>query len=78
MKKKIQYTDEPIGNIKVLHDFLPAPEALALKDETVKVTLSLSKSSVVFFKEAAKQNHTQYQKMIRGLLDIYAERYAKP
>jgi predicted DNA binding CopG/RHH family protein len=73
MKKKIGYTDEPIGRVKVISDFLPSPEELALKDETVKVTIALSKSSVEFFKKEAEKYNTQYQKMIRRLLDEYAE-----
>ena len=44
MKRKIKYTDEPIGKTKIVSDFLPSPEELALKDETVKVTISLSKA----------------------------------
>ena len=72
MKGKIKYTDEPIGKVKVFADFLPTPEQLALKDETVKVTLALSKSSVEFFKNEANKHKTQYQKMIRRLLDEYA------
>ena len=71
MKKKIKYTDEPMGKVKVVADFLPSPEELALKDETVKVTISLSKTSVDFFKKEAKKYNTQYQKMIRRLLDEY-------
>lgn len=72
MKQKIKYTDEPIGKVRVIADFLPSPKELALKDETVKVTISLSKSSIDFFKEEAKKYDTQYQKMIRRLLDEYA------
>ncbi|MFZ0612876.1 MAG: CopG family transcriptional regulator [Desulfobacterales bacterium] len=71
MKGKIKYTDEPMGKVKVISDFLPSPEQLALKDETVKVTIVLSKSSVDFFKNQAKKHNTQYQKMIRRLLDEY-------
>lgn len=71
MKRKIKYTDEPIGKVKVTSDFLPSPEELALKDETVKVTIALSKTSVDFFKNEAKKYNTQYQKMIRRLLDEY-------
>jgi len=71
MKGKIEYTDEPIGKVKVIADFLPSPEELALKDETVKVTISLSKTSIDFFKREAKKHNTQYQKMIRRLLDEY-------
>jgi len=71
MKAKIKYTDEPMGKVKVVSDFLPSPEELALKDETVKVTIALSKTSVEFFKNEAKKYNTQYQKMIRRLLDEY-------
>ncbi|MBW1743893.1 MAG: CopG family transcriptional regulator [Deltaproteobacteria bacterium] len=75
MKKRAKYTNEPLGNIRVLKDFLPAPEDLALKDETIKVTIALSKRSIEFFKAQAKKNNTQYQKMIRRLLDLYALQY---
>jgi len=30
---KIKYTGEPIGKIKIVKDFLPSPETLALKVE---------------------------------------------
>ncbi len=72
MKKKIKYTDEPMGKVKIIPDFLPSPEELALKEETVKITISLSKASIEFFKNEAKKYNTQYQKMIRRLLDEYA------
>jgi predicted DNA binding CopG/RHH family protein len=72
MKQKIKYTDENIGKVRIVTDFLPSPEELALKDETVKVTISLSKASIEFFKNEAKKHNTQYQKMIRRLLDEYA------
>ncbi len=71
MKTKIRYTNEPMGKVKVINDFLPSPEQLALKDETVKVTIALSKSSIKYFKNEAKKYNTQYQKMIRKLLDEY-------
>ncbi|MBW2654295.1 MAG: CopG family transcriptional regulator [Deltaproteobacteria bacterium] len=76
MKKKIKYTDEPMGNVRVVSDFLPSPEELALKDETIKVTIALSKASVDFFKNEAQKYNTQYQKMIRRLLDEYAAHQA--
>ncbi|MBI4525728.1 MAG: CopG family transcriptional regulator [Deltaproteobacteria bacterium] len=75
MKKKIKYTDEPLGRVRVIRDFLPPPEELAFKQENVKVTMSLSKSSVEFFKREAKKHHTHYQKMIRRLLDLYATQH---
>ena len=75
-KHKVKYTNEPIGKIKIIADFLPNPADLVLKEENVKVTLSLSKESVDFFKQEAKTYHTQYQKMIRNLLDEYATHYS--
>ncbi len=61
-----------MDKVKVVEDFLPSPEELALKDETVKVTIALSKTSIDFFKNEARKHNTQYQKMIRRLLDEYA------
>ena len=71
MTKEIGYSDEKIGRVRIVRDFLPRPEELVFKEDNVKVTLSLSRESVDFFKEEAKRNRTQYQKMIRRLLDIY-------
>ena len=74
MSKRIKYTDEPI-EAKVVRDFLPSPDQLVLGEEGVKVTLSLSRRSVDFFKAAAQHNRTSYQRMIRRLLDAYADQY---
>ena len=65
MVKRIKYTDEPLGELKVVDDFLPTPDELAVREENVKVTISLNKSSVEFFKKEAKEHRTSYQKMIR-------------
>ncbi len=74
-RKKVKYTNEPIGKVKIIPDFLPSPDDLIMKEEVVKVTLSLTKESVDFFKEEAGAHHTHYQKMIRNLLDQYAAHY---
>ena len=73
MSRKINYTDEPLGNLNVVSDFLPSPEQLAFREETVKVTISLSKKSIDFFKSEAGKHHTQYQRMIRQLIDAYVD-----
>ncbi len=74
-KKRIEYTDEGIGDVRVIDDFLPPPEELAFREETTKVTIGLSKSSVEFFKREARKHGTPYQKMIRRLLDLYVMRH---
>ena len=76
MSGKIKYTNEPMGDPKVIQDFLPSPEELAFRDEDVKITITLSKKSVEFFKTAAARSDTQYQRMIRRLLDAYVDAHA--
>jgi predicted DNA binding CopG/RHH family protein len=76
MTAKIRYTDEPLGDLEVVRDFLPHPTDLVFRDEGVKVTISLSRRSVEFFKEEARKHNTQYQRMIRRLLDAYATHHS--
>ena len=75
MKKRIRYTDEAMGEVRVVKDFLPSPDQLVLREDSVKVTISLSKSSVDYFKRVASENRTQYQKLIRKVLDLYASHF---
>lgn len=77
MTEKIRYTDEPLGDLKVVPDFLPSPEELAFREEGVKVTIALSKRSIEFFKQEAARHGTQYQRMIRRLLDTYARHHSQ-
>ena len=78
MNKRIRYTNEPFGEVGVVRDFLPPPDQLVFREEPIKVTLALSRRSGEFFKAEATRHHTQYQKMIRRLLDQYAEHYSRP
>jgi len=77
MKKKIKYTKGPIGDVEIVKDFLPPPAKLALNEKNVKVTINLKESSIDFFKKEASKHHTQYQKIIRNLLDYYASHLSK-
>ena len=77
MKSKKKYTNEPMGELRVVRDFLPPPDQLVLKEDHLKVTISLKKSSIDFFKMQAKKNKTSYQKMIREVVDWYASHYEK-
>ena len=76
MKRFKGYTDEPLGRFQVIANFLPPPDQLILKDDGVKVTISLSRRSVEFFKAHAKKSKVPYQRMIRRVLDEYAGRYS--
>lgn len=75
MTNKLVYTDGEIDEVRIIPDFLPPPSELAFREDTVKVTIALSKSSVEFFKEQAAKHQVSYQKMIRRLLDEYAARF---
>ena len=76
MKHTQKYTNEPLGRLEVIDDFLPPPDQLVLKEDGVKVTISLSKKSVDFFKAHAAHSKVSYQRMIRSLLDTYADRHS--
>ena len=49
MKSKIEYSKGEIGKVKIINDFLPPPSELVMRDDNVKVTLSLSRRSIDFF-----------------------------
>ncbi len=76
MSKRIIYTNEPLGKVELVSDFLPSPAELAFREEGVKVTLALSKKSVDYFKIEAGKYQTQYQRMIRRLIDAYVDSQA--
>jgi predicted DNA binding CopG/RHH family protein len=78
MSERIRYTDEPLRDMKVVPDFLPSPEELAFREEGVRVTIALSKRSIEFFKREAAKHGTQYQRMIRRLLDTYVRYHSRP
>lgn len=71
-----KYTAGEIGRVRVVEDFLPPPSHLVPREDNVKVTLSLSRRSLDFFKREAKKRRVPYQRMIRALVDTYAERQA--
>jgi hypothetical protein len=75
MKRTRKHRDEPLGRLKLVEDFLPPPDRLVPRDDGVKITISLSKRSVDFFKHHAARSKVPYQKMIRSLLDSYAKHH---
>ena len=76
-KKAPKNISSAIEASKIIEDFLPSPDKLIDKEETIKTTIDLSKKSVFFFKIAAKKNHTSYQKMVRKVVDLYVNHYDK-
>ncbi len=76
-RHQVEYTSGRLGKLVRIEDSLPKPSELVFREDKVKVTLSLSRSSVEFFKREAKRQHVPYQRMIRALVDKYAARAAK-
>ena len=76
MKKPIKYTDEPM-EFKIIKNFLPPPEKLVFREKNKRVTINLKESSVTYFNAMASKHHTQYQKIIRNVLDHYASNFSK-
>lgn len=66
---------DQLGEIKIINDFLPNPKELVLKENTIKVTLMLSKESIGYFKKEAGKQYTHYQTMIGALLDKYTKHH---
>lgn len=56
-------------------DFLPQPEQLIRRSEMQRVTMEIPKSTLLFYKNYAKQSGSSYQGMIRELLTQYAQNY---
>jgi hypothetical protein len=58
-----------------MKDFMPSPDELVAADDKIKITIALTRDTVDFFKDVAKDNNTNYQKMIRALLDAYVSHF---
>ena len=64
--------DMPIGPVRIVPDFLPSPEEIALSFKKQKVTILLDERSVAFFKLQAKRLGAKYQQLMREVLRRYA------
>jgi predicted DNA binding CopG/RHH family protein len=72
--RKVQYTAGEIGRVRIIDDFLPSPDELVPREDNVKITLSLSRRSLDFFKRESKKHRVPYQRMIRAVVDYYADK----
>lgn len=64
MKKKIEYTDEPIHVGRVVEDFLPRPKDLVYRKDHV-VTLRLDDVTISDLKEEAKRKGLGVSSLVR-------------
>ncbi len=76
MKRRTQRdVNEPVGKLNLVTDFLPPPEMLIPKSDTVKVTIAVDRETLKFFKSSAQKTGLKYQRMIREVLNGYARKY---
>ena len=81
MNKKIDYktapkdVEEALKQPIFIEDFLPKPEDIKLSESSEKITINLSKKSIIFFKKESKKLGLPYQRMIKTVLDAYTEKY---
>jgi predicted DNA binding CopG/RHH family protein len=65
---------DAIEQAEIVRDFLPPPRELVYREESVKITLELSRRSVERFRRYARKHGFPYQRMIRSLVDKYADK----
>jgi len=81
-KRSNVYKDAPksisksILDGEIITDFLPPPEKLIRKEPKVKITITLNRGSINFFKKYARKNNVKYQSMINEVLDKYVQKYS--
>ena len=73
MSSTIPDPAEPIGNVTIVDDFLPSPEQLVPKKNTVRLTLDFTKESIEFLQREAQSQDASYEVMIRKLVDAYVQ-----
>lgn len=77
MNKKIKIGDIVMGThgkMERVADFLPRPEELILKGSPQeKITITLDKETLDFFRAKAAELKAPYQRMIRNLLQEYVK-----
>ncbi len=66
-----------MGKLKVVNDFFPPPEQLVLREDNVKVTIALKRSSVEFFKKEAKKQTWLVASVIPPLYSLDGHHYIK-
>ncbi len=73
--KQDKIVEGTFGRIREVEDFLPPSEALIFKDDnTERITITLTRDTVNFFRQKGQELDAPYQRMIRNLLDEYVHR----
>lgn len=71
-RKSPDWQNLPIEKINQTAKRMPYPIGLVSSEKKVLVTIYLNKFTIDFFKKEANRYHTKYQRMMRTVLDLYA------
>ena len=63
----------PLDKVYQTAKRMPYPVGLVPNEEKALTTVYLNKSTIRFFKKEADKHHTKYQRLIRAVLDLYAD-----
>jgi uncharacterized protein (DUF4415 family) len=78
---KTKYTDAPddaresFDNPIFVENLLPSPEEFIRRAKKEKITISIDKHSLDFYKAYAKKHNAKYQTMINDVLGSYADKH---
>jgi predicted DNA binding CopG/RHH family protein len=75
-KNKTRSADKIVEKSNSFKNLMPSLDKLAQKEDSIKVTLSLTKASVEYFKNEASKREVCYQVMIRNLIDEYVKHFS--
>lgn len=75
-KSKTKFDDKPATKANGFKSLMPSLDKLAQKEDSIKITLSLTKASVEYFKNEAAKREVCYQVMIRNLIDEYVKHFS--
>lgn len=71
-RKNRDWENLPIEKINQTAKKMGYPIGLVASEKKVLVTIYLNKFTIDFFKKEANRYHTKYQRMMRTVLDLYA------
>lgn len=75
------YTDAPddineaLEHAVIVDDFLPSPAEFISRAKKEKITISIDKHSLDFYKSYARKHNAKYQTMINDVLGSYADKH---
>ena len=69
--KNVKIVEGTFGRMQEIPNFLPKPEDLVFRQPGKKIDLFLKTETIEFFKRKASRLNTEYQTMIRAILEKY-------